>query len=487
MSSTNHLSLAYDVTSFTSADKRQTLNLNYVFRVKNASKKTGCVQLQCRINISGKTPHKDAELSTDQTIPIQYWDIANKRLKPDCPDYEHITAQLETFKTTLNAYFTVLTSKTENLSPQQLKEEYQNKTTGKTTRPVHTLLQSVDDLITDFEKKVYLPADNKEKRSKETLKQWNSTRTKLIEYLSYRQTGIKPFISRKTQRNKEQQLQYIKEGKQYDLSLSEIEPVFAEEFYLYLTVDRSTKLKHAAANKQLKNTKQVFTYAVTNSRLQINPLAYYRTADAEIEVIPLEDNQVQAIVNATGLIPRIERIRDCYVVQIYTGYAFQDLQSLTLENIYKEPSTGVYFLCLERGKTGIDEMVPLLPEVKKIIDKYALDPECRAKGVLFPVPSNSCYNQYLKELQDHCKITVKLTTHLGRHTFAHRMLNLFGFSLEIVSKMLGHKSIRTTQHYCKISLKRIAEAFAPHLVQEKPKLAVVYSIKTVYMQYGIAA
>lgn len=485
MSST--LSLAYDTSSFAGTGRHQTLNLNYVFRIQNASKKTGCVPLQCRINISGKTVHKDAEISTGQNIPIAHWDIENKCVKKECPDYEYFTAQLETFKTTLQAYFTVLTSKTENLSPQQLKEEYQNKTTGKPVKTTQTLLKSIDDLITDFEKKVYLPEDSTEKRSKETLKQWNSTRTKLIEYLTYKKTKIKPFISRKQQRSKTQQAEYIKDGKQYDVTLTDIQPVFAEEFYLYLTVDRSHKLQHAAANKQIKNTKQVFTYAVSKGQLSINPLAYYRTADADSEVIPLAENEVQALINATGLVERIEKIKDCFIVQIFTGFAFQDLKALTLENIYKEPTTGVYFLCRERGKTGIDEMVPILPEVKHVIDKYALDPECRAKGVLFPVPSNTCYNQYLKELQVHSKIIIKLTSHLGRHTFADRMLNLYGFSLEIVSRMLGHKSIRTTQHYCKVSLKRIAEAFAPELVIERPKLTVIHSIKKTYQQHGIAA
>lgn len=458
----------------------------YIFRADKVSKKNQTVPLQCRLTINNV--HND--VSTGIIVHISQWDKEKKCILQGCEGYVNLQEQVNSFETLIKAHFVTLCAAHQDVTTQMLKARYLDKpdTSGKTTTTKHTLLQSVDDLINDFEKKVYLPEDNQEKRSKETLKQWNSTRTKLIEYLSYRQTGVKPFISRKQQRSKEQQAQYIIDGKQYDLTLSEIKPVFAEEFYLYLTVDRTLKLKHAAANKQLKNTKQVFTYAVTKSRLQVNPLAYYRTADAETEVIPLEDNEVQAIINAKGLVPRIERIRDCYIAQIFTGFAFQDLKALTLENIYREPSTGVYFLCRERGKTGIDEMVPMLPEVKAIIDKYALDPECRANGVLFPVPSNSCYNQYLKELQVHCNIkTRKFDTHLGRHTFAHRMLNQFGFSLEIVSKMLGHKSIRTTQHYCKISLKRIAEAFAPHLVQERPKLTVIYSINRVYTQYGIAA
>ena len=216
-------------------------------------------------------------------------------------------------------------------------------------------------------------------------------------------------------------------------------------------------------------------------------MAYYRTADDDEDVEPLEDHEVQAIIDATDLIRPVESIRHCYTAKIFTGFAFQDLDAMGKENIYQEPTTGVYFLCRERGKTNIDEMVPITPMIKEIMDIYKDDPECQAKGQLFPVPSNQNYNGYLKVLQIHCKITKTLKTHLARHTFAHIMLNHYGFSLEIVSRMLGHKSIRSTQKYCKISMKRIAEAFAPHLVTEREKPTVIVSIEACYRKYGIAA
>jgi site-specific recombinase XerD len=61
--------------------------------------------------------------------------------------------------------------------------------------------------------------------------------------------------------------------------------------------------------------------------------------------------------------------------------------------------------------------------------------------------SNARYNGYLKELAVIAGINRNLNTHLARHALADMMLNIFEFSLEEVSKMLGHKSIRTTQRY----------------------------------------
>ncbi len=59
-------------------------------------------------------------------------------------------------------------------------------------------------------------------------------------------------------------------------------------------------------------------------------------------------------------------------------------------------------------------------------------------------------NAYLKEIADLCEITKELTFHIARHTFATTVTLSNGVPIESVSKMLGHKSIKTTQHYAKI-------------------------------------
>ena len=101
-------------------------------------------------------------------------------------------------------------------------------------------------------------------------------------------------------------------------------------------------------------------------------------------------------------------------------------------------------------------MVPILPIVEELIEKYKDHPYCKVHNRLMPINSNYRYNVYLKELADICGIDRELNTHLARHTFADMMLNN-GVSLEDVSKMLGHKSIRTTMRYCRVRKHRISE------------------------------
>lgn len=56
-----------------------------------------------------------------------------------------------------------------------------------------------------------------------------------------------------------------------------------------------------------------------------------------------------------------------------------------------------------------------------------------------------------------CGIKKPLTTHLARHTFATTITLTNGVPIESVSKMLGHKDLRTTQHYAKIVDRKISD------------------------------
>jgi len=66
-------------------------------------------------------------------------------------------------------------------------------------------------------------------------------------------------------------------------------------------------------------------------------------------------------------------------------------------------------------------------------------------------------NAYLKEIADLCGINKNLTFHLARHTFATTVTLTNGVPIESVSKMLGHKSLKTTQHYAKIIDKKVSD------------------------------
>jgi|SRR5665213_2281992 len=99
----------------------------------------------------------------------------------------------------------------------------------------------------------------------------------------------------------------------------------------------------------------------------------------------------------------------------------------------------------------------LLPAALEIINRFEEHPQWKDKDRVLPVLSNQKMNSYLKEIADACGINKNLTYHIARHTFATTVTLSNGVPIETVSKMLGHRNIKTTQHYAKILDKKISE------------------------------
>ena len=110
-----------------------------------------------------------------------------------------------------------------------------------------------------------------------------------------------------------------------------------------------------------------------------------------------------------------------------------------------------------RQKTHTASNIPLLPIAEEILRKYENHPLTADSERLLPMYTNQKVNEYLKTIAETCGITKKLTFHVARHTFATTVTLGNNVSMESVSKMLGHKSIKTTQHYAKILDKKVSE------------------------------
>ena len=112
---------------------------------------------------------------------------------------------------------------------------------------------------------------------------------------------------------------------------------------------------------------------------------------------------------------------------------------------------------IKRTKTKSLSSIPLLPVAEEIINRYQNYPEVKKGNFILPVLSNQTSIAILKEIAVMCEIKKPLTTHLARHTFATTITLTNGVPIETVSKMLGHKDLRTTQHYAKIVDRKIGD------------------------------
>ena len=126
--------------------------------------------------------------------------------------------------------------------------------------------------------------------------------------------------------------------------------------------------------------------------------------------------------------------------------------ALTEKNIVTDDD-GSLWIETHRIKTGTPSKVKLLDIPLSILKKYKLR---RDGNFLLPVMSNAKYNLYLKEIAAACEIQKNVTSHLARHTFATTITLSQGVAIETISKLLGHKNIRTTQIYANITHSHIS-------------------------------
>lgn len=161
----------------------------------------------------------------------------------------------------------------------------------------------------------------------------------------------------------------------------------------------------------------------------------YLTEEERIRIEGLELDGTMAIV------------RDMFIFACYTGLADADLRKVKREDIVVED--GRQFIIDKRKKTGTRYKLMLLPKAQEILERYDYD--------LDRFTNQKC-NQYLKAIQVMANIRTHLTMHVGRHTFATWALKK-GVPIEVVSKMLAHTDIQTTQIYAKVLQEEVTKGF----------------------------
>jgi site-specific recombinase XerD len=238
-----------------------------------------------------------------------------------------------------------------------------------------------------------------------------------------------------------------------DIDIRDIDHEFIMDYDFYLRSVR--KCANNTTVKYLKNFKKIIRICIANGWLDRDPFVSYKTKVKEVERAFLSEEELQAIQDKEFKTHRLNQIKDIFVFCCFTGLAYAEVKKMSTENI----ATGIdgeKWLFINRTKTDTPSRIPLLPVALEILDKYKEQEQCRNQKKLLPVLSNQKMNAYLKEIADVCGIIKELTFHIARHTFATTVTLNNDVPIESVSKMLGHKNIRTTQHYAKLLDKKVS-------------------------------
>ena len=239
-----------------------------------------------------------------------------------------------------------------------------------------------------------------------------------------------------------------------DIEISSLTFTFATDFEFYLKSER--KCNHNSAIKYIRNMRKIVNYCLKSGWLQKDPFFGYKMAQKEVVRQYLTETELKTLADKKFAVERLSQVRDVFLFSCYTGLAFIDVFQLTSDNIGIGVD-GNQWIFTSRQKTDTPSRIPLLPQAKTIIEKYKDHPRCINEHKVLPILSNQKMNAYLKEIADMCEINKPLTFHIARHTFATTVTLSNGVPIETVSKMLGHRSIKITQHYAKILDKKVSE------------------------------
>ena len=215
------------------------------------------------------------------------------------------------------------------------------------------------------------------------------------------------------------------------------------DFDFYLSEKGLSKSSIYERHKQFKS---FINEAIADEMLKKSPYVGVKTQKGKPrDPVFLLESEIEAIKNHEISDEKIEKVRDLYIFQCFTGLSYSDLADFTKSDIRE--IEGKKILSSNRKKTDESFITLLLPDAEKILEKY---------DYVLPIISNQKYNDYLKVLALHVGINKRLTTHTARHTYATYLLNK-GISIATESRTLGHSKVNQTQHYAKLLGKTVID------------------------------
>ena len=232
-----------------------------------------------------------------------------------------------------------------------------------------------------------------------------------------------------------------------DINIHSLNLEFVKAFYFWLRTERNCN--HNTSIKYITNVKKIVLLCVAHGWLQNDPWALFDMKLNDVDTVFLTKEELEAILHKRFATDRLSVVRDVFVFCCLTGLAYTDIEKLKREQL-TVGIDGKLWIDRRRQKSDKPFKVPLFQWTLNILNRYKNHPKCVKTGKLLPVLSNSKYNDYLKEIAALCNINKDLTTHVARHTFATTVTLLNGIPLEVLREMLGHSSIKQTEHYAKV-------------------------------------
>lgn len=286
----------------------------------------------------------------------------------------------------------------------------------------------------------------KEKKNKLTLMEWVDEYIDIVRNCgNYSNAAINQSIT-----VKEALVQYLSHICRPGILLSKIDKEFVKGFLLFL--DNGYVQKHwkkvvkpiSESTKKVYQTKfnTIINRAVREGKMKENPFyqldkhEIYHTSKVEREFLTIDEVKKFMEVETDG-----KETQRAFVFACFTGLRISDIRNLKWSDI-KNPDIAPTIV-IEQGKTEVIVRVPLGRMALSLLPK-------ERRGVkVFQLPTATAVHTSCKWIAERAGIKKNVSFHTARHTFATLTLSACD-DIELVSKLLGHKSVKTTQRYAEV-------------------------------------
>lgn len=354
--------------------------------------------IYCRITVNGSR----SEFSTGISVKTSEW--KNDLVSPNHPQANVHNAKLSAIKTKLLSIQLNLSLTDQAITSERVKSKFFEKIV-----PQKPFVELMDELVEIVE--------NNPKAATNTQNTYRIRRKNITKFL--------------------------KHEKKLNILCSEITIELCQRFEAYY---RKKDFSFNYINKHIYFFGQTIKHAIRNRITMYNPISNYQyTKDEPKPIVSLTVGELKHMETYKFASPKLQYIADLYIFQCYTGFAFVDLMQFDA-GLHIHQIDNKMYIVKNRGKTNVEALVPLFGMTIKLLKKY--------KSKL-PKITNQKYNLYIKEVSEVLGIDKHLTTHTARKTFGMIKLNE-GFSIESVSRMMGHNSTNITQKtYARVTHVRI--------------------------------
>lgn len=327
-------------------------------------------------------------------------------------------------------------------------EQWDNKKLIVKNHPnADALNRSIYEFVATIEKKELELWQQGKRISLELLKNALTTQENNSSFISFfRQEVMNSSLKDSTKRNHLSTLMLLQEFKK-NITFSDLtfELISSFEYFLQLKGYHTNTIA-----KHMKHLKRHVNIAINKEYIEIQKYAFRKYKIKTIEnkhthLVPEELERLENLI-LSGKYVKLQKSLDAFLFCCYAGMRYSDFINLSSENFVDINQET--WLIYKSVKTGTEVRLPLYLLFSgkgiAILNKYRDNLED-----FFHLRDNSNVNKDLIIITRLAGLSKRISFHTARHTNA-TLLIYNGINITTVQKLLGHKSVKTTQVYTNV-------------------------------------